>query len=207
MPALRSLALTGTPQTGAALSALIQAPWWRALESLDLSDGTLDDSDVQRILSRKEAFAHLRALDVSRNILSSEAVASLAELGPEVTADDQHPPPGVLPPFTEQQVSSFANDFGSMDKGRKLAQPRHWETVGIDDGRLWGRCRGSSVYDVYADPSLWEAGCTCPSYRYPCKHALGLLYLAASDYEIPAQAAPPGFIENCQEARYDSVWE
>lgn len=207
VPVLRALSLRGTTITAEMVPVLTEASWWSGLEKVDLSGGSLDDSHVDLLLGQGEALKHLVRLDLSRNFLSDEGVKAVAGLCRHVNTADQRPPVAAPVSITAEAVARFSPNNASMGRAQKLAVPGKWPDLGNDNGVLWGRCRGSTVYDVYADPGLMEAGCTCPSPLYPCKHSLALLLLATRGVAIPAIAAPRGFIEACQDARYDSVWE
>lgn len=82
--------------------------------------------------------------------------------------------------ITCDQVDGMAPDAKSIAAGRKLARPATWTGLGLSSEALWGECRGSSIYQVQVDLSETAYKCSCPSRKLPCKHVLGLLYLAAS---------------------------
>lgn len=89
--------------------------------------------------------------------------------------------------LTPEQVDAVAPDAKSIQAGRKLAKPAAWKGLGVSDAALWGECQGSTLYQVRVDLSDLTAKCSCPSRKYPCKHALGLLYLVAGS---PGAAKP-----------------
>lgn len=74
-----------------------------------------------------------------------------------------------------------APDSASQVAGRRLARPGPWSAIGSSDGLLWGECQGSgrTPYRVTVDTGTRRYQCSCPSRKFPCKHALGLLYLWA----------------------------
>jgi hypothetical protein len=75
-----------------------------------------------------------------------------------------------------------APDSTSQVAGRRLARPGPWSSVGVSDGLLWGQCQGSgrTPYQVTVDTGTRRYQCSCPSRKFPCKHALGLLFLWAT---------------------------
>ncbi len=79
--------------------------------------------------------------------------------------------------LTTDQVMALAPDPSSASAGRKLANTRHWKTLGQSEAALWGECQGSALYQVRVDLATNETSCSCPSRKFPCKHGLGLLLL------------------------------
>jgi hypothetical protein len=65
---------------------------------------------------------------------------------------------------------------------------------------VWGLCRGSGSRPYQTVVDIADAGgpaykCSCPSRKFPCKHALGLLLLWAAD----DAAVPPGQVPDWAE--------
>lgn len=105
-----------------------------------------------------------------------------------------HEPPVSLS-LTAEQVATLAPDAASLAAGKKLAAGRDWSNIGRDPRALWGECKGSAVYQVRVDLSDLSAKCSCPSRKFPCKHALGLLLKAATDPASVASVAAPDWVE------------
>ena len=63
---------------------------------------------------------------------------------------------------------------------------------------LWGECQGSGAnpYRVVADTADVGTKCTCPSRKFPCKHALALLWLAVDDPCGFAPGEPPQWVHD-----------
>jgi len=97
-----------------------------------------------------------------------------------------------LPSLEPQQIVTLAPDAASAAAGRKLATPAPWKTLGRDERALWGECRGSALYQVRVDLRDLSSKCSCPSRKFPCKHALGLMFLASS--ETIQEGAPPEWV-------------
>ncbi|MEU0356279.1 SWIM zinc finger family protein [Streptomyces cyaneofuscatus] len=91
--------------------------------------------------------------------------------------------------WTMEQVLSLAPDDASRKAGNKLAAAGHWSGTGFDaSGAVWGLCKGSGSkpYQTVVDTTGPAYTCSCPSRKFPCKHALGLLLLRASgDGSVP----------------------
>jgi hypothetical protein len=106
---------------------------------------------------------------------------------------------GVGERWSVERVMAAAPDSASAVSGRKLAGPGPWVEVGADGPVIWGRCRGSSreAYRVVVDTAAPRYQCSCPSRKFPCKHALGLLFRWAEerfpdDPQRPAYARSGG---------------
>lgn len=87
----------------------------------------------------------------------------------------------------------MAPDDASRKAGGKLAAPGPWSETGADGGAVWGQCKGSGKkpYQAVIDVTGPAFKCSCPSRKFPCKHALGLLLLWAGDPgEVPAGEPP-----------------
>ena len=95
--------------------------------------------------------------------------------------------------WTEAEVTALAPDASSTAAGRKLAASGAWSGTGsLDDpALLWGECRGSgkAPYRTAVDLSGPAFSCTCPSRKFPCKHALALLLRWAGG-TVPAATDP-----------------
>ncbi|MFH8678265.1 SWIM zinc finger family protein [Streptomyces lydicus] len=95
--------------------------------------------------------------------------------------------------WTTDQVLALAPDEASRRAGGKLAAPGPWSGTGADDGAVWGLCKGSggTPYQAVVDIKGPAFRCSCPSRKFPCKHALGLLLLWAGDAGAVAGGEPP----------------
>lgn len=101
-----------------------------------------------------------------------------------------------MPAWTTEQVVALAPDEASVKAARGLTHPGKWATLGQNDRACWGECRGSGSqpYQVGVEASEPAFKCTCPSRKFPCKHALGLLLLvAAQPVAVPA-GEPPAWL-------------
>ncbi|OMI32995.1 hypothetical protein SPAR_43686, partial [Streptomyces sparsogenes DSM 40356] len=83
--------------------------------------------------------------------------------------------------WTAEQVLALAPDAASRKAGSKLATPGPWSGAGAHGGGVWGLCAGSGgkPYQTVVDLDGPAYRCSCPSRKFPCKHALGLLLLWA----------------------------
>ena len=86
----------------------------------------------------------------------------------------------------------LAADGVSQRAAERLASGPAWTGTGSAGELVWGSCAGSGAkpYQVAADlsgPSGPGYKCSCPSRKFPCKHALGLLLSWAAG-RVPEQA-------------------
>ena len=96
--------------------------------------------------------------------------------------------------ITTDQVSKMALDASAEKAGKKLAIPKHWQNLGQNAQALWGECQGSALYQVRVDLTSFSTQCSCPSRKLPCKHSLGLLFLAAGSPEVFTKGEPPEWV-------------
>ena len=92
-------------------------------------------------------------------------------------------------PLTTEQALALAPDPASASAGQKLATERSWQGLGRDGRAAWGECKGSALYQVRIDLSDLATKCTCPSRKFPCKHAIGLLLFVAAE-RLPSGTPP-----------------
>jgi hypothetical protein len=91
-------------------------------------------------------------------------------------------------------VAALSPDPASVRAALGLATPGRWEVYGADDRAVWGMCGGSGKqpYRITVDLDGPAYSCSCPSRKFPCKHALALLLLWASNL-VPEEPAEPVF--------------
>ncbi|MGH9901051.1 MAG: SWIM zinc finger family protein [Pyrinomonadaceae bacterium] len=102
----------------------------------------------------------------------------------------------MTPDWTPEQIIALAPDAPSARAGRGLAVVANWVTRGHDGRALWGECPGSgqNPYQTSIDLSEPAFKCTCPSRKFPCKHALGLFLLFAGQPAAFPDEAPPAWV-------------
>lgn len=103
-----------------------------------------------------------------------------------------------------QAVEKAAPDAASLAAGRKLATPGPWSDLGSTDVLVWGRCQGSgrTPYQVSIDLTGPAYRCSCPSRKFPCKHALALLLLwVAGDGSVAHVSEGADFAREWAETR------
>jgi hypothetical protein len=98
--------------------------------------------------------------------------------------------------WSAEHVLALAPDDASRRAGTRLGTAGPWPEAGSSGAAVWGLCRGSGSkpYRTVVDTEGPAYKCTCPSRKFPCKHALGLLLLWAADEEpVAGTGEPPGW--------------
>jgi hypothetical protein len=96
--------------------------------------------------------------------------------------------------YSTEQVIAAAPDVQVAAAGKKLADAKHWRNLGRDAAALWGECQGSAVYQVRVSLADLGSKCSCPSRKFPCKHGIGLLLLAAQSPRSVGEAEQPEWV-------------
>lgn len=95
--------------------------------------------------------------------------------------------------WTPDQVVQLAPDDSSVQAARGLAKASKWSALGRSDRALWGEIKGSGSKPYQTRVNLEEPAfkCSCPSRKFPCKHALALMMiLTDSPGRVPTTDAP-----------------
>lgn len=107
--------------------------------------------------------------------------------------------------WTADQVLALAPDGASRKAGSKLGTAGPWSEAGSSsEGAVWGLCKGSGSkpYRTVVDTTGPAYKCSCPSRKFPCKHALGLLLLrAGEDGAVQEGGTAPDWAEEWLEGR------
>lgn len=105
--------------------------------------------------------------------------------------------------LTPDQITALAPDAASLKAGRGLATGRKWESAGGDAEVLWGLAMGSGKEPYQTRVSLTDFAtkCSCPSRKFPCKHALGLMFLATGEPASLMQKERPQWVTEWLDAR------
>ncbi|AGZ44699.1 SWIM zinc finger family protein [Actinoplanes friuliensis] len=107
--------------------------------------------------------------------------------------------------WSTAQITALAPDASSLKGARGVSSASKWQEAGLLDEVLWGLCRGSgkNPYQVCVDLAGPVYKCSCPSRKFPCKHALGLLLHWAEGGGFTAPA--PAFVSEWQASRAAKV--
>lgn len=110
--------------------------------------------------------------------------------------------------FTEDQVTQLAPDAASLKSGKDLANERKWVSFHQNERVLWGEVQGSGKdpYRTQIDLQNIAFRCSCPSRKFPCKHGLGLLFIAARNPSAIKQGtAEPAWVSDWISKRVDKA--
>lgn len=116
--------------------------------------------------------------------------------------------PAAAQRWSADRVHALAPDTASQRAGAKLASPAPWSGCGAQraTGLLWGDCKGSGAkpyqvtVELSADQGAPGYACSCPSRKFPCKHALGLMLLWSAG-GVPEAEEPPQRVQDWLDAR------
>lgn len=99
--------------------------------------------------------------------------------------------PAMAQGWTADRVLQLSPDPASSKAGQGLAHAKKWVSLGCDERAVWGECQGSGAkpYQVQFDLGEGISKCSCPSRKFPCKHALGLMLIFTSS-GVAKQSAP-----------------
>ncbi len=93
--------------------------------------------------------------------------------------------------LSREQVLGLAPDASAAKAGLSQASRAKWPNLGRDEQAVWGECQGSGSTPYRCQAALDDGAtkCSCPSRKFPCKHAIGLLLLLA-DGQAPEATRP-----------------
>ena len=96
--------------------------------------------------------------------------------------------------WSADSVLDLAPDESSRRSAAGLGRPAPWSGTGVAGDALWGLCAGSgkNPYQTVVDLGGPAYKCSCPSRKFPCKHALGLL-LNWANGGVPEESAAADF--------------
>jgi hypothetical protein len=85
--------------------------------------------------------------------------------------------------LTRSAIEAMAPDQSALTAASALLKPAKWLLRARSGGLIWGECQGSGAnpYRVVADTEDHGSKCTCPSRKFPCKHALALMWMFVED--------------------------
>lgn len=108
--------------------------------------------------------------------------------------------------WSAESVLALAPDDASARAATGLARPGPWSGTGACGDLVWGLCAGSgkTPYQAIADLAGPACRCSCPSRKFPCKHALALLLLWAEN-AVPDVPEPADYAQAWLESRREKA--
>ena len=105
---------------------------------------------------------------------------------------------GVTVPLTRSTIEAMAPDQSALTAAAGLLKPAKWPVRAAHGHLIWGECQGSGAnpYRVTADIEDIGYKCTCPSRKFPCKHALALMWMHVDDAGAFQQASVPDWVQD-----------
>ena len=107
--------------------------------------------------------------------------------------------------WQREEVLALAPDSASVKAAQKLTSVVKWPTLGCNSAvALWGECQGSgkTPYRTAIDLAELAFKCSCPSRKFPCKHALALFLLyVQSETSFHVGAAIPDWVQSWLDGR------
>lgn len=87
--------------------------------------------------------------------------------------------------WSSEQVMSIAPDEATARRGEGLGSAGKWRNLEGNENALWGECKssGTGYYKTQIDLNGPAFKCNCPSLKFPCKHAIGLLLIYVNNSE------------------------
>ncbi len=87
--------------------------------------------------------------------------------------------------WSSERILSLAPDAATARRGEGLGTIRKWRNLEGNERALWGECKssGASYYKTQIDLKGPAFKCNCPSLKFPCKHAIGLMFLYVNNSE------------------------
>lgn len=108
--------------------------------------------------------------------------------------------PSVQTTLSLQTIEDIAPDQASLSAAKKLLSANKWQGQGFcpTTHTAWGECQGSGSKPYYVVVDVVDIGykCTCPSRKFPCKHALALMWRYVSDSSPFIDATTPEWVSD-----------
>lgn len=105
--------------------------------------------------------------------------------------------------LTRTAIEAMAPDQSALTAASALLKPAKWPLRAQSGHLIWGECQGSGAnpYRVMADVEDIGSKCTCPSRKFPCKHALALMWMFVEDRAAFRTADVPEWVSEWMSRR------
>ena len=104
--------------------------------------------------------------------------------------------------WTHDIITALVGDASTLKDGRSQANLSKWREIGNNNHAAWGLIQGSGKdpYKTALDFSDNATKCSCPSCKFPCKHAVGLMFLLTTN-TVPSISQAPDWVNTWLESR------
>ena len=105
--------------------------------------------------------------------------------------------------WDRSQITALAPDAASIKAASKLTSVAKWPLLEYSERAVWGHCQGSGKKPYLTTIDLSEPAfkCSCPSRKFPCKHALALFVLYAEQQQDFSQNDSPDWVSDWLSSR------
>ena len=110
--------------------------------------------------------------------------------------------------FTEQQIETLAPDISSLKAGKGLSNAAGWLEKNVNERVLWGEIKGSGSkpYRTQIDLLSIAFKCSCPSFKFPCKHGIGLMLAFSKQQDAFTKTdSEPDWVKEWMDKRLQKV--
>lgn len=111
--------------------------------------------------------------------------------------------------LTLQTIEALAPDQASLSAAKKLLSDKKWAGQGKSETTTtaWGECQGSGSKPYYVVIDVADHGykCTCPSRKFPCKHALALMWRFVENADNFGDSPAPTWVSDWLSRRKKST--
>src|ERR1700677_4854110 len=99
--------------------------------------------------------------------------------------------------MTRSAIEALAPDQSALAAASALLKPAKWPLRARAERLIWGECQGSGAhpYRVAADIEDRGSKCTCPSRKFPCKHALALMWMFVENEPVFQTGDVPDWVK------------
>jgi len=103
--------------------------------------------------------------------------------------------------ITTSDIENLAPDQASLKAASKLMKTSKWPLLAkekSENGLVWGECQGSGANPYRTVVNIDDHGykCTCPSRKFPCKHALALMWMYAEGQHTFIPTESPDWVND-----------
>jgi hypothetical protein len=109
--------------------------------------------------------------------------------------------------MTRAAIEAMAPDQSALAAASALLKLAKWPLRARSGRLIWGECQGSGAnpYRVAVDVDDRGAKCTCPSRKFPCKHALALMWMFVENGAVFQTGDVPDWVNDWTRRRRKSA--